>query len=202
SGKDRGRPRGARRCRPRGGRGTRRPRRRAPEGEEPAPGGARARPQVRQRQGEPARLLRRGLRRLPRAVRPRSRLERRHGRRRAARGGEVPRAHAADRRRPRARPDGTAARDVAAEERGDVVRRIVLAAALALVAAGAAAGDDEMRLPPVAHVTFENGLRVQVAEYHELPLVEFYLMIGAGAAQDPPGKDGLAALTAGTLRRG
>ena len=82
------------------------------------------------------------------------------------------------------------------------MRRIVLAAALALVAAGAAAGDDEMRLPPVAHVTFENGLRVQVAEYHELPLVEFYLMIGAGAAQDPPGKDGLAALTAGTLRRG
>jgi len=43
---------------------------------------------------------------------------------------------------------------------------------------------------------------VLIAEYHELPLVEFHLIVGAGAAQDPPGKGGLAALTAGTLTRG
>ena len=76
------------------------------------------------------------------------------------------------------------------------------ALALLLVLAGSALAADELRLPPVTRTTFENGLRVAVAEYHELPLVEFYLIVGAGAAQDPLGKDGLAALTAGTLTEG
>src|SRR5207247_522020 len=58
------------------------------------------------------------------------------------------------------------------------------------------------RLPPITRATFDNGLRVLIVEYHELPLVEFHLIVGAGAAQDPPGKGGLAALTAGTLTRG
>jgi zinc protease len=74
--------------------------------------------------------------------------------------------------------------------------------AILLVLAGSALAADELRLPPIARTTFENGLRVAVVEYHELPLVEFYLIVGAGEAQDPPGKDGLAALTAGTLTEG
>lgn len=82
------------------------------------------------------------------------------------------------------------------------MRRRTLAAVLVALLSAAAFADEEVRLPPVTPATFENGLRVQVAEYHELPLVEFYLMVGAGAAQDPVGKEGLAALTAGTLRRG
>jgi len=78
----------------------------------------------------------------------------------------------------------------------------VSALALLLALAAPALAADELRLPPVTRATFDNGLRVLVAEYHELPLVEFHLIVGAGAAQDPAGKEGLAALTAGTLTRG
>src|SRR5262249_60028413 len=46
------------------------------------------------------------------------------------------------------------------------------------------------------------GVRVVVAEVAGVRLVEFYVMIGAGAAQDPEGKEGLAALTADMLTRG
>ena len=74
--------------------------------------------------------------------------------------------------------------------------------ALLLALAGTAVAADELRLPPVERATLENGLRVLVAEYHELPLVELHLVIGAGAGQDPAGKEGVAALTAGTLTRG
>ncbi len=74
-----------------------------------------------------------------------------------------------------------------------------LALLLALAAPTVAA---DVSLPPITRTTLDNGLRVVVAEYHELPLVEFHLIVGAGAAQDPPGKEGLAALTAGTLVRG
>lgn len=73
--------------------------------------------------------------------------------------------------------------------------------ALLLALAGVAAADD-FQLPPVTRATLDNGLRVVVAEQRELPIVEFYLMVGAGAAQDPPGREGLAALTAGALQRG
>jgi zinc protease len=75
------------------------------------------------------------------------------------------------------------------------------AVALLLLATVAIAAD-EVQLPPIARATFDNGLRVVVAEYHELPLLEFTLIVGAGAAQDPPGKEGLAALTAGALTKG
>ena len=80
-----------------------------------------------------------------------------------------------------------------------------LAAALLLVGlviAGAHADEGELRLPPIERVTFDNGLRVIVGEDHELPLVQVYLLIGAGASQDAPGKGGLAALVAATLTRG
>jgi predicted Zn-dependent peptidase len=73
---------------------------------------------------------------------------------------------------------------------------------LLLALGGAALGADELSLPPVTRATLDNGLRVMVAEYRELPLIEFYLIVGAGAAQDPPGKEGLATLTAATLTRG
>jgi len=78
------------------------------------------------------------------------------------------------------------------------VRVLVLLLALA----GTARAVTDLTLPPVSRTVFENGLRVLVAEYHELPLVEFYLIVGAGAAQDPQGKEGLAALTAGALTKG
>ncbi|HLY39183.1 MAG TPA: pitrilysin family protein [Candidatus Binatia bacterium] len=61
---------------------------------------------------------------------------------------------------------------------------------------------DEVVVPPITRATLDNGLRVVVVEYHELPLLEFTLIVGAGAAQDPAGKEGTAALVAGTLTKG
>jgi predicted Zn-dependent peptidase len=73
---------------------------------------------------------------------------------------------------------------------------------VAIVAVGSAAHAADVVLPPVTRVTLENGLRLVIAEAHELPVVEFYGMIGAGAAQDPAGKEGLASLTADAITRG
>ncbi|MFN8545099.1 MAG: pitrilysin family protein [Candidatus Binatia bacterium] len=80
------------------------------------------------------------------------------------------------------------------------MRRWLVAGLLALAAGRAGAAD--VALPPITRTTLDNGLKVVVAEYHELPLVELYLVVGAGAAQDPAGKEGLADLTAAALKRG
>jgi len=84
------------------------------------------------------------------------------------------------------------------------VAAVVAALAVGVLSRGAAAAssDDEVRLPPVTRETLANGLRVVVAQTSELPLVEMTVMVGAGAAQDPPGQEGLATLTAATLTRG
>ena len=75
-----------------------------------------------------------------------------------------------------------------------------LVAFLLALASVAVAG--EFKLPSVTRVTLDNGLRVVVAEQREVPLVEMQLLVGAGSAQDPPGDDGVAALTARSLTRG
>jgi len=80
------------------------------------------------------------------------------------------------------------------------VKALVLV--LALVVPSLALAGDEPVLPAVTRTTLPNGLRVVVAEYHELPLLNVAVFVGAGAAQDPPGKEGLAMLTATTLKRG
>src|SRR5207244_1963370 len=157
-----------------------------------------AEPEDRQREGQPARLLRHRARRLPRHVRARGGVGEGRGRGRQARGRRLPPAGAADGGRARAGPVRAAREGRAAA----VGRGLVKALALLLVLAAPAFAADDLRLPPVTRATFDNGLRVLVVEYHELPLVEFHLIVGAGAAQDPPGKEGLAALTAGTLTRG
>jgi len=78
----------------------------------------------------------------------------------------------------------------------------VKAFVLLLGLAGVAWAESDLKLPRVTRAIFDNGLHVVVAEYHELPLVEFNLIVGAGAAQDPRGKEGVAAVTANALRRG
>jgi predicted Zn-dependent peptidase len=82
------------------------------------------------------------------------------------------------------------------------VRRLAYLLALVVTSAGVARAGDELNLPVITRTTLENGLRLVVAEYHELPLVELYLMLPAGAAQDPSGKEGLAALTSEVVQRG
>jgi zinc protease len=65
---------------------------------------------------------------------------------------------------------------------------------------GAPAAD--FQIPPVSERVLANGLTVLAAEYRALPLVEFVLLFPGGAAYDPPGKGGVAELTAALLRQG
>jgi zinc protease len=77
----------------------------------------------------------------------------------------------------------------------------------------AALGVDRSRLPdlrPVPRVVFPtidkstlaNGLKVWTVHHAQVPLVGFLLIIRRGAADDPPGREGLAALTADMLDEG
>jgi zinc protease len=59
-----------------------------------------------------------------------------------------------------------------------------------------------LTLPPVQTGRLSNGLRVQLVEMHEVPLVKVGLVIPAGAAEDPVGKFGVASLTAAMLDEG
>jgi zinc protease len=56
--------------------------------------------------------------------------------------------------------------------------------------------------PTIDKSTLPNGLRVWTARHAQVPLVSFMLLLRRGAAADPPGKDGLAAVTADMLDEG
>jgi zinc protease len=60
----------------------------------------------------------------------------------------------------------------------------------------------EVAFPPYEIRTLANGLRVVVVAHHEQPAVSMRLIVRAGAAQDPPGKAGLATLMASLLDQG
>ena len=60
----------------------------------------------------------------------------------------------------------------------------------------------QVTFPPYEIRTLANGLQVVVVRHHEQPAVILQLMIGAGAASDPDGKNGVAALTGHLLDQG
>jgi zinc protease len=66
----------------------------------------------------------------------------------------------------------------------------------------AAAGAGGFRLPAPSRTVLKNGLVVLVQERRTIPLVQFRLLVKAGAVSDPEGKEGTAALTARLLKRG
>src|SRR5262245_57297593 len=47
-----------------------------------------------------------------------------------------------------------------------------------------------------------NGLRVWIVEQHELPVVQMSLLVQTGTDADPPGRYGIASLTAAMLTEG
>ncbi|HET6955337.1 MAG TPA: hypothetical protein VFI56_02110, partial [Vicinamibacterales bacterium] len=53
--------------------------------------------------------------------------------------------------------------------------------------------------PAIEKSTLPNGLRVWTVHHTQVPLVAFTLLIRRGAASDPAGKEGLAAVTADML---
>lgn len=56
--------------------------------------------------------------------------------------------------------------------------------------------------PKIEKSTLPNGLRVWTVRHAQVPLLSFALLIRRGSADDPHGKDGLAALTADMLDEG
>jgi zinc protease len=79
---------------------------------------------------------------------------------------------------------------VAAQDRPDRTRPPAL---------GPVAG---LRLPQIHQRTLANGVRVFVVESHEVPLVQFNLLVMAGAGDDPADQFGVASLTAAMLDQG
>ena len=116
-------------------------------------------------------------------------------------------------------PAARAGRPVVSAARRRPVRLAALLVLLALVgAAPSSAGQQptdwprespppplparQVTFPPYAIRTLANGLQVVVVRHHEQPAVILQLMIGAGAASDPDGKNGVAALTGHLLDQG
>jgi len=80
---------------------------------------------------------------------------------------------------------------------------ILLAILLTLsIAAPIEAKDGELKLPPYRRVTLKNGMTLLLMEQHEVPIISFNFIVKAGSVADPAGKEGLASLTAGLLRKG
>jgi predicted Zn-dependent peptidase len=92
------------------------------------------------------------------------------------------------------------------------IRHALIAVALAGVSI-AAQGPDRSTLPvpgPARSVTLPtiqkwklvNGLPVWIVEMHEAPVVQVNLVVTSGSADDPPGKYGVASMTAAMLTNG
>src|SRR5688572_27960215 len=56
-----------------------------------------------------------------------------------------------------------------------------------------------LTLPAIEKRQLSNGLPVWIVELHEVPVAQVDLIVRAGAASDPAGKEGLASLTAAML---
>jgi len=83
------------------------------------------------------------------------------------------------------------------------IRSIFTAAIAALLATWSAPGAEaQLKMPPYSRVVLANGLTLLLMEQHEVPIVSFSVLVSAGSVEDPPGKEGLASLTAELLRRG
>ncbi|MGH7741058.1 MAG: M16 family metallopeptidase [Candidatus Eiseniibacteriota bacterium] len=57
-------------------------------------------------------------------------------------------------------------------------------------------------LPPVTRARLKNGLTVLIVPNHRLPVVSLRLVARAGSAMDPPGREGLAGLSANLMTQG
>lgn len=68
--------------------------------------------------------------------------------------------------------------------------------------APAKAENGSLKLPPYKKVTLKNGMTLLLMEQHEVPIINFNLIVKAGSVADPAGKEGLASVTAALLRKG
>lgn len=59
-----------------------------------------------------------------------------------------------------------------------------------------------LRMPAHKKIVLPNGLTIELMEQRGIPLVSFSVLVKAGATSDPAGREGLASMTAGLLRKG
>ena len=78
---------------------------------------------------------------------------------------------------------------------------VVSLVCLAVPAAAQTAGG-ELKLPPYKKVKLKNGLTLMLMEQREVPLISFNALIRGGGVADALGKEGVASVTAGLLRKG
>jgi zinc protease len=84
-------------------------------------------------------------------------------------------------------------------------RLFILSLALLLALPAVAPARQEnggLKLPPYKKVKLKNGMTLLLMEQREVPIISFNYFIRAGSIADPAGKEGVASLTAGLLRKG
>lgn len=81
-----------------------------------------------------------------------------------------------------------------------VLSLVVLLAASSVQVVNAENGD--LKLPPYKKVKLKNGMTLLLMEQREVPIISFNFILKAGSVADPRGKEGLASLVAGLLRKG
>ncbi|HLJ88028.1 MAG TPA: pitrilysin family protein [Candidatus Angelobacter sp.] len=78
----------------------------------------------------------------------------------------------------------------------------ILAVSVVLGAVSAIAQTSGLKLPAYKRVRLKNGMTVLLLEQHSVPLIAFDVIVKAGSAADPAGKEGIALMTASLLRKG
>src|SRR5262245_40668653 len=84
-------------------------------------------------------------------------------------------------------------------------RGLIFALALAFLFSTPGAGEAEeggLKLPPYKKVRLKNGMTLLLMEQREIPLISFNFLIKTGSTADPAGREGMASLVAGLLRKG
>jgi predicted Zn-dependent peptidase len=79
---------------------------------------------------------------------------------------------------------------------------LVVGLLFASVAVAPAEAQGQLKLPPYKKVKLKNGMTLLLMEQREVPLISLNLIVKAGSVVDPPGKEGLASVTAALLRKG
>jgi zinc protease len=84
----------------------------------------------------------------------------------------------------------------------DALKRAPTTFVLMLTIAVSSSTAQTLHMPPHERIVLKNGLTVLLLEKHGVPIINLYAMVKSGSAADPTGQDGLAAITAGLLRKG
>src|SRR5271154_5229639 len=84
--------------------------------------------------------------------------------------------------------------------KGTFLRLLAISGLLLLVCS--AAPSQTLRLPPHEKLVLKNGLTVLLMEKRGVPLINVFAIVKTGAAADPVGQEGLAAVSAALLRKG